>query len=1585
MKHTLNSSVRLIVVLLCSVLSLQAEIIQESGSLMEFIGGHSSTTAYDNYVSHISEGIASPGYNDYGPDWVDVQTNGFGSYRIIPMLSNTLPRWRHIFKALLAGDITTADQLLADSAQTFHYELVEFQDTDYDRTYYLLREQLDSTFFDINQPGLMGDEVSGSFANGWGLFILNPAASRRQVVVEIPHPCDDFISPYFGTEMFLQTNAFALLMSGAGREVKWNGNPPYSNNKSLSDPSRNANTVFQVFHEVLCDSLMQLGPHSPLVLHTHSFDDNTAHTGFQSIVLSGGWDAWDANKPIRDLSTEHLDLINFTAEYPIPAGQFGDHPALRVDAYYRVHYNGLLHYYADGYNFGIPHTYTLLGPNTGVQMNYLRQFFDNGEVYEPWVQIELFEKPMLFQDMNMPLTELYAGDYPTSYHNFSILMDYYQPFIDALEAYLVNWETVPDTTAPARVQNFHSSFDGLSYVNLEWEPVFDTNHQTYRIFYDTGSITPASPFLEAPQAIQLADPQTSSLVFNTLDPAANYVFQIQALDHFQHTGPLSDLTTDSLPGHAPLQVLENFDDGNLILGSFADEDEDAYAWSLDSTRTFMGSRFALKLWGNTWKQEAIETHPVQPGAVFQLASYVEHLGEIQGVAFQDSLHTLFYALDGSEQLDIDDWVTVYQGYFPEDTWNLNQLPVGDDWLARFDYLPNLTSIIYINDRDTDPSAKIYFDELFDITNALAFAPDVSISYDQGQIYRSTINTRSVDVSFQALVSDADSPTHSYYWNFGDGETSRLQAPTHTFLVTDDHDYTVLLQVRDESGNWGQAQVAIAIDEGVSSFPLTLNFVGDIMIARRFEEDGGILETGGVEAIFQPTQAILGAAADLTVANLECAMTLEGTEHPTKTVTYRGRPEYVAGIAAAGIDLVSLANNHTLDYGLVGLQSTQAALTANNILFSGSGSNSSEAYAPVFTNTKGVSMAWLANSDRTGQYNNFQPYLNAGYNKPGFAYLTPYYLQGQINSVRNSVDLVVMEMHAGSEYSPAPGAGYDQWQFGTGVPAEEWVAPREIIEYMDQDGESAEDENYSPLLDVPHMWDRELRHFAIDAGADLVVIHHPHIVQGFEIYHGKLIAHSLGNFVFDLNYHETFPSVILNAEVDGSGFSAYGLTPVFIDDYIPQPATGALGTHLLDYLAQRSRELDTYLYVDRETATATIWLDTLAMPRTTIQNRQPFTLQQTGPYWVSQPLAIHQLGNPTNLSSPASAGWEVRLGRELLWYGNMEAEGASQWNLNSSDEWLDVTEAYQGNRSIGQHRTPSSGDNVVTNLENRIRLDATRKHHICAALKTQNARDVTIQVRYYAGRTTSTILATHELTPGISGTHDWTLYDHETLPPASATYFDLRLSSDTPAVGEAYAWFDDVHFIEWQAWTDALLAQITTPNDFYFVQLRNTSNLSDPVLEYDATVYSDPQPVTVDLQADATIALVDTELQFQDASNGPVGWWGWDFGDGQTSIEQNPMHSYSAPGFYDVSLTVLDNLGNPLTATRSQYIRIFSQYLPGDVNFDGQNSVNDIVILVNIIIGETAPTPAQTEAGDVNGDGAINVQDLVTLVNVILFG
>ena len=339
--------------------------------------------------------------------------------------------------------------------------------------------------------------------------------------------------------------------------------------------------------------------------------------------------------------------------------------------------------------------------------------------------------------------------------------------------------------------------------------------------------------------------------------------------------------------------------------------------------------------------------------------------------------------------------------------------------------------------------------------------------------------------------------------------------------------------------------------------------------------------------------MLGLSADITVANLEIPLSDQGYPHPSKSIIFRSAPENVSGLIYAGIDVVTLANNHILDYMEPAMIQTQNILSEAGIIYSGAGMNSYEAYLPAFKSVKGQTIAFIASSDRTGQYNNYQPYLNAGENKSGFAYMTPYYLKQQIQSVEDLADLIVVEMHAGSEYSYEPGLDYDSYTPLEGFTNLRTNPASEIgFQMIPKDGMEAED--YSWRLDRPQMWDRAIRHFAIDEGADIVIVHHPHIIQGVELYDGKLIAHSLGNFIFDLNYPETYPSMILNGEADESGFIAFSIDPVYIDDYLTLPAKGELGNYILDYISMRSKELNTYVHVDTDNQRAYVIVDSLSL-------------------------------------------------------------------------------------------------------------------------------------------------------------------------------------------------------------------------------------------------------------------------------------------------------------------------------------------------------------------------------------------------------
>ncbi len=879
-------------------------------------------------------------------------------------------------------------------------------------------------------------------------------------------------------------------------------------------------------------------------------------------------------------------------------------------------------------------------------------------------------------------------------------------------------------------------------------------------------------------------------------------------------------------------TIENFDDGEIQLFSYPGQDIDTNAWALDSNITFNNSAFSLKLWGNTWKIESIIPITLDTADVWQVATYIDTLAEIQGFGLRDTAHTLLYSFAGTQQLDPQDWVTVYQGAFPEQTWNLYQLPVGQDWLSYYGYLPSVTGIVFINDLDYDPDGVVYFDEILNITDDLPMAPHVSISYTSGEVYQDGQGTKLVDIQFYSTVIDTDSWYHDYYWYFGDDSTSNEPNPSHTYVVLDDHAYTVLLEVVDSTKMWGRATCQVMVDPGPSSFPLTMNFVGDVMLARRYEYPGGIIPTLGVEAIFEPTLPCLGQVADITVANLECPLTDTGTPHPTKPIIFRGSPENVAGLVYAGIDVVSIANNHIIDYGLEGMQQTQAVLDSNGILFSGAGENSYEAYQPVFSDKKGTNVAFLASSERNGQYDNYQPYLNAGFNKPGFAYLSQFDITRQITAVQNDADIIIVEMHSGDEYNP--------------IPAFESVC----IEDYD------EEEMYSRFLTVPSRTDIEDRRHAIDEGADLVVCHHVHVLQGIEVYNGRLIAHSLGNFTFDLNYPETYPSMILNGKIDETGFYEYHVVPVYLDDYIPRRAHGELGLYILDYLARRTKDLNSYLAVDRDSVTAQIILDTIGMNSTTTTHTDTTHLQEESGSWISYPVRLHKEGDiSTILSIDPYRTWQFRLGRETVWFGNFEDEGCTMWLLDHPDEFYDDSVFYRGTRSLCQLRAHNAST-ITTGLEERLPCNSdTTGYTLYGHIKTDNADNAEIVVRFYQSRTSPYSIGSENIGE-VDGTTDWSFYNNNHIPASGTQFIDVWLRSAGPQTGDGYAWFDDVGVIEWEAWQDFGPSQtFTTPNEYYWMQIRTDAQTDEAVISYEEKSYSTATGIEYSIKEKALFSLL----------------------------------------------------------------------------------------------------------------------------------
>jgi hypothetical protein len=423
LSHIAIGCLSLLIALLPFRMSL-AEILYETGTLRGFLGGVCQDCAYDNWISHISEGIALEGLNDYGPLELDPQTNGFGNFQLIehtPAGDSLLDNWYSLFSRLLASDTAGAEATLAASGLDSVYQLAVF--TDSSRQYYVLREILNLDYYDDQlTPEDSTDDVHGSFDLGWGVYVFSPAATMPEVLIEMPHPCDDFISTFLGIEVFEMFDAGLLMINGAGREVRWNEQGEYNNNKSLSDPTRNDQTVFHAAHRAFVDY-----HDTHFTVQVHSFD-TILHQGMKSVAISAGPDDNFPNEPLLDRCA-YDDMISLTPYIPVPANTCGNHEDLLINQYYELFYEGGYAYQGEGPVITINDQ--LPGYSGNRQILYSHQEHHRFLVPENFVHIEMDEMPDAIEDT---ITVFYRTDLPgvATFDNFSNAILYYLPAYEAL-------------------------------------------------------------------------------------------------------------------------------------------------------------------------------------------------------------------------------------------------------------------------------------------------------------------------------------------------------------------------------------------------------------------------------------------------------------------------------------------------------------------------------------------------------------------------------------------------------------------------------------------------------------------------------------------------------------------------------------------------------------------------------------------------------------------------------------------------------------------------------------------------------------------------------------------------------------------------------------------------------------------------------------------------------------------------------------------------------------------------------------------------------------------------------------------------
>jgi poly-gamma-glutamate synthesis protein (capsule biosynthesis protein) len=287
-------------------------------------------------------------------------------------------------------------------------------------------------------------------------------------------------------------------------------------------------------------------------------------------------------------------------------------------------------------------------------------------------------------------------------------------------------------------------------------------------------------------------------------------------------------------------------------------------------------------------------------------------------------------------------------------------------------------------------------------------------------------------------------------------------------------------------------------------------VGDLMLARAI---GQVLEGGDLAHPFEYVLHQL-QDADMTVGNLESALG-EGGIPEDKGYTFRAPPQAAQSLALAGFDLLSLANNHAMDYGPMLLLDAILALEKEGVAAVGAGRNDTAANQPYSITINGLEFAFLSFVDVPQEFRGFDTRSwQAQHSRPGLAWADAGQMQTQIGQAKGDADIVIVLLHSGYEYVPQP-------------------SPPQIT----------------------------AARTAVEAGADLVIGHHAHLLQPVEFNPDGLIVYGLGNFVFE----DAGPpeSAMLRVWFDADGVRELQFVPVRLDEQgRPHPVAGEAAEAIL---------------------------------------------------------------------------------------------------------------------------------------------------------------------------------------------------------------------------------------------------------------------------------------------------------------------------------------------------------------------------------------------------------------------------------------
>jgi hypothetical protein len=580
------------------------------------------------------------------------------------------------------------------------------------------------------------------------------------------------------------------------------------------------------------------------------------------------------------------------------------------------------------------------------------------------------------------------------------------------------------------------------------------------------------------------------------------------------------------------------------------------------------------------------------------------------------------------------------------------------------------------------------------------------------------------------------------------------------------------------------------------------FSGDVSLGRRFLHENPPIDRVPpidpealipVDDVESSTREVLAAIrpllqnVDFVSINLETVVTdRPDTPFDSKPYVFFTLPESLPALSWAGVDYVALGNNHIYDYLEQGVVDTLDHLDTANIPHSGAGMTPDDAFEPFRTTIRGHDFSFVSVSSIDGSQ--YPILFVANEEKAGGAYAwDSRRFEPLLQQESSAGRVTIVNMHTGSEYTELP-----------------------------------RESSHGRML------------FAAENGATAVIAHHPHVAQGFEWHSGALVAHSLGNFVFDQERLETLLGLLVEVDMEGPDIRRVHGVPVYIEKFRPRLVTGEVADVFLRRIAQASSTYGTPTRLQNGR------IEVLRPDDTPIWSERTVTVDiavgEEGHGFVDL-RAIREPGE--SVASVDAPGLSGRLGRDIMTFGDMEdvdvdsdRHEITHWYTTGGSSFPCLRQTHRGTVALCAHRRAGDSTPSIVNFRNRIRTlgnatdEPNKEITLVAWMQGENAGRTTIDVGYFAPlgerefgeeRAVDTIVGDSDWEPHW---FDLSMPPEDAERPTSRTHNPRALrvfvKHHAPSEGEGMLRLDDFAAVTWVSDTrfeDAYSTDSPNPYDF----------------------------------------------------------------------------------------------------------------------------------------------------------------------------